>query len=252
MITAIIIEDDIISRTTIKNLLASQFPEIKLLSEMGTVEEANNYLRQVEPDLIFLDVEMPDGLGIELECFQVPFDFDVVFCTGESKYAVDAFRLNATDFILKPVKKDDFVHVVKKIIAKRLDTNPDLMNYTAMIGNQPTLEKTKILLSTQDGIDFIELDNIIYCRSVQNYTEFYLSDDRKILTSKTLKEYDMMLSNKGFIRIHQSFLVNREHITKYVKGKGGSVIMSNGDELDVSQNKKEDFLQQIKQIFLSH
>lgn len=248
MLTALIVEDEKLVSETLKKLLADNYPDISVLSTLGTLGEANYYLKHITPDILFLDVNLPDGLGINLECLQSAVEFDVIFCTAHEGYAVDAFKLNAADFLLKPFKREEFMRVMNQVVPKRLESirhenEPEFMEHSP--------SRQKMLVHTQEGIEFMSLNDIIYLKAKQNYTEFYLEGGKYLLSSKTLKEFDKVLSQKGFARIHQSFLINLDHVSKYLKGKGGKVVMDNGDELDVAQNRKEFFLNSIKHLFLT-
>lgn len=191
---------------------------------------------QKKPDLILLDINLPDGTGFDLLKKFDRIDFRIIFITAHEEYAVRAFRFSAMDYILKPVAASDLLQAVEKA-GETIRNEKTEEKFKAFLAN---LEKiNKIVLRTAESIHIINLENIVRCESDVNYTTFYLANGEKLLVSKTLKEYDEMLGPSGFFRTHQSHLVNLEHILRYDKAEGGHLIMDDGSWVPVSLRKKE-------------
>jgi two-component system LytT family response regulator len=202
-----------------------------------------NAIQQHKPGLVFLDIEMPDKTGFELLNSLPEINFDIIFTTAYNQYAIKAIRFSALDYLLKPVDLDELkgalARVYRKHLKKEQRENIDML-MNNIRSSQPNF--SRITLSTQDGLVILHIDEIIYCEASGTYTFFYLKNKEKIVVSKTLKEYEDLLKDHHFFRAHNSFLINLNEVKKYIKGDGGSVIMSNGDEVFVSKRRKEEFL----------
>lgn len=231
---AIIIEDEKISLEILSSYLAKYCPDIEVLGTAEDVREGIALVRSTTFDILFLDIELPYGNAFDILESKGESKFETIFVTAYEKYAKEALNSHAAYYILKPISIDELIKAVDYIKQKLLHQNDN---------NEKVL--TKIAISDNSSIDFIILEDIIYCKAQDNYTEFVLNG-KKIITSKALKIYDQKLNGSGFIRIHRSFLINSKHVKKYFKGSGGYVLMSNGDTLDVAKNKKEAFLKSFK------
>lgn len=232
---AIIVEDEKISRDILKKYLKKYCPSVTVVNEATNVDEALQLLRKVEIDLLFLDVEMPYGTAFDLLDQLGPRDFETIFVTAYDQYAKDALNQQAAYYLLKPIEIDELikaVDVVKLIKQRESEVQMDV-NIQSTSPHQLT---DKITIPTQEGFDVIPIKDIIYCAADDNYTHIYLKESKK-LVSKTLKHFDNLLSDKGFCRIHKSYLINTAQVTGYVKGKGGSVLMDQ-IELPVSPSRK--------------
>lgn len=232
---AIIIEDEKISRDILNNFLGKYCPEVEVIGMAKDVREGIALVRSTEFDLLFLDIELPFGNAFDILDAKGSKQFETIFVTAYDKYAKEALNSHAAYYILKPLSIDELIKAVDYVKAKLTPTSQTS-------NNKPI---TKITIADNSCLDFIDLKDIIYCKAQDNYTEFVLSD-KKVLTSKSLKHYDDKLQDQGFVRIHRSTLVNIDHISKYYKGSGGYVMMTNGDSLDVSAKKKEILLQHFK------
>jgi two-component system LytT family response regulator len=234
-LTAIIVEDEQISREILKNYISKYCPQVKVLHEATNVEEAFELLQKTEVDLVFLDVEMPYGTAFDLLDRLPNRTFETVFVTAYDQYAKDALNQQAAYYLTKPLDIDELIkatEIVRAIKERENEVNVDLS-----IKEQNSSQLTdKITIPTQEGFEVLPIKDIIYCSADDNYTHIYLENDKK-LVSKTLKHFDDMLSDKGFARIHKSHLINVSHVTAYKKGKGGSVILGTV-ELPVSPSKK--------------
>jgi len=235
---AIIVEDETNSREILRNYLAKYCPSVNLVGEAASIEEAKTLVEKHSLDLVFLDVEMPFGTGFDL-LEQLPNrTFETVFVTAYNQYAIDALNSHAAYYLMKPINIDELIKAVDYVTEIR--TKEDALEDRVLT---PKLNKVdgKITLPQQDGFQILNVADILYCKADDNYTEIYL-ENKKILVSKTLKYFEEALTKFAFARIHKSYLVNVNEVVKYRKGKGGSVVVSNGKELLVSASKKKDLL----------
>lgn len=240
---AIIVEDEKTSRDILKNYLSKYCPTIEVVGEAENVNEAIVLIRNQKLDLVFLDVEMPYGNAFDLLDKVGDIDFQTIFVTAYNHYAMDALNAHASYYLMKPISIDELIKAVDYVTEIRVKEEA--------LQDQILVTKTngvdgKITIPQQNGFEVLETKNILYCKADDNYTEIYLKDNRKRLVSKTLKFIETALSEANFARVHKSYLVNVDEIVKYLKGKGGSIVLSNGKEIMVSASKKADLLAYFK------
>ncbi|MBB6370469.1 LytR/AlgR family response regulator transcription factor [Chryseobacterium shigense] len=253
MINAVIIDDDANLREGMKEMLKLYAPDIILLGEAESVKSGIELIENKKPEIVFLDILMNDGTGFDileqLNERQGQISAHVIFITAHEKFAIKAFRFSALDFLLKPVDPDELKNVIIKIkeIQHRSNTHKHIELLLDNISRKTESFK-KIALSTSEGIHLFEIKDIIRCESEDNYTEFYIKNHKTVIISKTLKEYEELLGDHGFERIHQSHLINLNELKSYIKKDGGFVIMSDGSKLPVSQRKKEKLQEQINRL----
>ena len=244
MITALLIDDDSNLRNGMKGLLSMYAPDIEILGEADSVKTGINAIEYHQPNVIFLDIQLGDGTGFDileqLAQKRGSINAHVVFITAHEQYAVKAFRFSALDYLLKPVDPEDLNAVVEKI-KKVLNDNESFAHIDLLLENiRKKVDKFKrIALSTAEGIHLFEVSDIIRLESQDNYTKFYIKDNKPVLISKTLKEYEDLLSEQGFERIHQSHLINLAYLKSYIKKDGGYAVMADNSHLPISQRKKE-------------
>jgi two-component system, LytTR family, response regulator len=243
---AIIIDDEEASRDTLKNYLGRYCPDVELMAQADSVKKGVEAIRQYQPDLIFLDVEMPYGNAFDLLEQVQDVAFETVFVTAFSNYALKALNLSASYYILKPIEIDELILAVEKI-KKQKESHQELLHTKILVENIHTENKQaqKIVLPLLDGFEVIQVKDIIRCEAHDNFTDFILTGNRKVMICRTLKHYETMLEDYNFVRVHKSHLVNVQHVTKYLKGKGGQLIMSDQSYVDVSPNKKEVLMQRF-------
>ena len=245
----LIIDNEASIRIGLKSQLESFCPEIATITVATGVATGFAAIENFQPDIVFLDVEMDDGTGLDLLKKLGNYDFQLIFITAHNKYAVDAFKFSAIDFLLKPVDSDDLIASVEKAMLnlknKNLKEQIQVLNESM---NAISLEHKKIVLKDKDSIYFLKVDDIIRCHAEGPYTEFYISTGQKITISKTLKEYEEMLEPFGFVRAHHSHLINIRKIIRFDKTDGGNLIMENNDEVPVSQRKKEHLMEMIAHL----
>ena len=235
---AVIVEDEANSREILRNYLSKYCENITLLGEGATIEEGLQQIKKHNPELVFLDVEMPFGNAFDL-LDQIPDrTFETIFVTAYNQYAMDAINHHAAYYLMKPINIDELIKAVDYVRAIKEKEN-------ALEGEvlqaRSVKAEGKITLPQQDGFQVLDVADIYFCKADDNYTEIYL-EKKKIVVSKTLKYFEEALQSYSFARIHKSYLVNVAEVVKYKKGKGGSVVLSNGKELSVSASKKADLL----------
>jgi two-component system, LytTR family, response regulator len=249
MITAILIDDDINLRNGMKGLLSLYAPEITIIGEADSVASGVEAIEKLNPQVVFLDIQLNDGTGFDilekLATKNGKTTSHIVFITAHEQYAIKAFRFSALDFLLKPVDPDELKKVIEKIKSV-LEKSDNYSHIDLLLENiRKKVDNFKrIALSNSDGIHLFEISDIIRCESEDNYTKFFIRNNKPILISKTLKEYEEMLTNHGFVRVHQSHLINLAFLKSYIKKEGGYVIMTDNSNVPISQRKKEQ-LQEI-------
>lgn len=242
---AVVIEDEFHFLQSIETML-SNFSHIDLMATAGTVDDGIKVLDEVQPDIVFMDVELNGGSGFDiLETIEKP-EFDVIFTTAHEHYALNAIRLSALDYLLKPFGLDELAASLTKLDEKRNYAVPAVHN---LIGNllQNNHQKKKIGLATQEGISFVQLSEILWYKAESNYSLFHLINKEKIIISSPLKKYAELLEQHGFFRVHQSYLINLHHVSKYLKVDGGIVLMADGTEIPIARRRKDLFMEMLKQ-----
>lgn len=234
----VIIDDEQKGRLTIQNLIKRYAPQLEVVGEADCVDKAIELIDREKPDLVFLDIEMPDGTGFDVLTNVEYNGFHLIFCTAYDQYAVKAFRFSAIDYLLKPLDPDIFNIAVSKVCEQR----EEHINSRIETLNANHSGFKRLALSAAEGVTIVDVKDVIRCESSVNYTHFIIADGSKVLVSKTLKDFDEMLSQHGFFRIHKSHLVNLNHIKKYIKGEGGWVIMVDDSKIEVSRRKKDALL----------
>jgi len=246
---AIIIDDEKNQRNVIHQILKKYCPDISVVGEVANIDNAFSLIKTHYPDLIFLDVEMPHGSGFDLLTKFDKIPFEVIFVTGFGQYAVKAFEFNALHFIQKPI--DD--RVIMQAVARarvRMQEKTRANYYDVVLENlrQPMNPENQIAIPLAEGFEFIKVKDIVRCKSDAGSTFIYLSNKKRIFSSKNLKEYQKLLADYNFYRIHNSHLVNMSHIKKYLKQDGGAVIMSDNSEIPISRRRKDTFLELLNDM----
>lgn len=246
MLKALIVDDEKKSRESLKILLEDFCDNIEVAGLASSVDEAYNLIQSSAPEIVFLDIQINRETGFDLLNKLRNIDFEVVFTTAFSEYAIEAIKFSAIDYLLKPINIDQLKGAVDKAESKVKNFSfREKLDYLLHNFKSESSENFKLVLPTSDGLMFINFKDILYCEASSNYTIFHMRDGKKYIVSKTLKEYEDILANYNFFRIHNSFLVNLREIKKYVKGEGGHVVMTNEQMLDVSKRKKETFLHRV-------
>jgi two-component system LytT family response regulator len=253
MIKAILIDDDQNLREGMKSLLERFAPNIEIIGEADSVATGIEVMDTLKPQVVFLDIQLNDGTGFDvleqLAAKNGAIKSNIVFITAHEQYAIKAFRFSALDFLLKPVDPDELQKVIVKIESVLEKTN-DYAHIDLLLENiRKKVDNFKrIALSTSDGIHLFDISDIIRCESEDNYTKFYIKNNKPVMISKTLKEYEELLTEHGFERIHQSHLINLNYLKSYIKKDGGYVIMADESHLPISQRKRERLQEILKTI----
>lgn len=244
MLKAIIVDDEPKARENLQILLQDFVKGVEVIALCHNVEEAIAAVGAHSPDVVFLDIQLQRETGFDLLTRLKEINFEVIFTTAYSEYAIKAFKFSAIDYLLKPIDIEELKKAVSKV-EKRVSNNMT-SRLAQLVQNlkQGSAENYKIALPTLEGLVFVNIKDILYCEASSNYTQIFTTEE-KYLVSKTLKEYDELLSDHNFFRIHNSYLININSIKKYVKGEGGYVVLNNNTALDVSKRKKEAFLNKI-------
>ena len=253
MIKTIIVENEQPQSDYLTAILNKHFPEVDVLKICNSIPDAIKEVNALLPELVFLDVELPPYTGFDLLEQTQPISFEVIFTTSFNKYAAKAFRFCALDFIEKPFGVDELKEAI--IRYKNLAATGSKKNIEALLHNVKQVDSSlqKVGIPVIGGLDFITVSEIIMCKSENNCTDFHLTNKRKITATKTLKWVDELLQGHNFFRVHDSYLINLNHIKKYKKGgEGGVVELTDQKEADVSRRRKDDFLKALaerKMIF---
>jgi two-component system LytT family response regulator len=242
MITALIVDDEKNSCETLQSLLTDCCPDVSVVKYCQTIDEAVKAVELHHPNVVFLDINMKGENGFDLLERVKTIDFEIIFTTAFSEYAIKAFKFSAIDYLLKPIDVDELMAAVDRVIKRKRAEAPTRYEYLRQNLKMSDGQHFKLALPTSEGLTFIKISDIIYCEADSNYTTFFLTDGKKIIVSHTLKEYEEILSDYRFFRIHHSYLVNLDAIKQYVRGDGGHVVMINGAALDVAKRRKEEFL----------
>lgn len=249
MIRCIIVEDEIKSRETLQGLLQRFCPDVMVVAEAGGVQAGREAITRHNPDLVFLDIEMPDGSGFRLLEYHGLPEFEVIFTTAFDQFAIKAIRYAALDYLLKPIVPEELVAAVEKV-RKQKEKRSNQKNIEVLLSNiRPNMiEPKKIVLSTVEKIHVVEADDILRCESDNYYTHFYFTNGKHLLISKTLKDVEAMLEGGSFIRPHKSHLINTRYIQNFNREEGGVITLNNGDKIPVSRRKKEKILEIIHNL----
>ncbi|WP_027419773.1 LytR/AlgR family response regulator transcription factor [Crocinitomix catalasitica] len=238
MIKAVIIDDIAEARTVLKKDLNNYCQEIEVIGEAESVVSGAKLLKELKPDLLFLDIQMPDGSGFDLLDIVTDQNFKLIFTTASDQYAVKAFRFSAVDYLLKPIDPDELMAAVKRVSSQNSPT--DRIGLLKENLDQPK----RLALNTLEKIHIVEISEVLRCESSVNYTTFYFVDGTKLLVTKTLKEFDNLLTDHGFLRVHQSHLINTKFIKEFSKSSG-DIILKNGTKVPVSTRKKQVLMEMI-------
>lgn len=244
---AILIDDESSGLSSLYEKLQKHCPQVEIMQQCDTAAKGIAAIDTLRPDLVFLDVEMPVMNGFVLLQYVAYKNFELIFVTAYDHYAIKAIRYSALDYLLKPVEVDELKAAVKKAIEKRQVTETGNPGLELLLENM-VLEKKKfkrIAIPARDGLQFVKIEDIIYLEASANYTLIYLPGNVKLTASRTLKDFEELLPQDNFVRIHHSYIINVNCVEKYIRGEGGQVVLSNNAVLDVAKRKKHEFLKAI-------
>lgn len=245
-VRAVIVDDELGSRESLSKMIEKNCKNIQIVGKADSMLSAFEVITNNEPDLVFLDIEMPNGNAFDLlEKFK-EIHFNIIFVTAYDHYAIKAIKFSAIDYILKPVDPEELMKAVSRFEAQLENKKLLDKKFKTLLSNvKPENKLKKVGIPDGDGLVFINLSEIIRCDSDGNYTYFLLTNGKKIIASRTLGEYEQMFNEDNFFRIHRSHLINLEHVKKYIKGEGGYVVMTDNSQVEVSRRNKNDFLEKL-------
>lgn len=248
MIKSIIIDDEVNNQELISNLLSSYTENIQVVAIANSVETAYQAIIEHQPDLIFLDIQMSDGTGFDLLKKFDKINFKVIFVTAHQEYAIEAFKFSAIDYLLKPLSPSNLISAVKKV-EESINSEEINLKLKTLLSNisEPLKNKKKIVLKTMERIYSVDINDIIRFESDGGYTKVYLVDGKRIMVSRTMKEFDDLLLDAGFLRVHNSHLINMNHLYCFEKAEG-HVVMKDDSIVPVSNRKKEQLLELLNMI----
>lgn len=244
MLKAVIIDDIDLARQTLKKDLALYCPDVEVIGEAEGVVSGVKLLKTIKPDVLFLDIQLKDGVGFDLLEILPEVSFKIIFTTASDAYAIKAFRHAAVDYLLKPIDPDELTSAIEKL----KNGFSQKAQVSVLLENNKNKTTSKIALHTQEKIHIVNIDDIIRCEANVNYTEFHFTHSKKILVTKTLKDFEEMLKESGFYRVHQSHLINTKYIKEFVKTDGGYIMMSDRSSVPVSTRKRAEVLNLIETL----
>jgi two-component system LytT family response regulator len=243
---AIIIDDEPKGRNILLQLITQNFRHIKVVATAAGADEGIARIEAWKPDVVFLDVEMPGKNAFDMLNELQPIDFKIIFVSAHNHYALNAIKLSAIDFLLKPVDLDDLKKAVERLSVQPANSVQQVPNLLSQL-QHPKSNFDRIAIASVNAIEFVNISDIIYCKADNVYTEVYLNN-ATIIATKNLGEFEDLLTRHFFFRIHHSYLINMNHIKKYLKGEGGVVVMANDKEIEVSRRRKGAFLELLSSI----
>lgn len=246
MLKAIIVDDELKGRSLLRRMLGRFCPGVEIVAEAQSAAEARELIGSHRPDLLFLDIEMPgeDGFAMLKSLGEVPFS--VVFVTAHDHYAIDAIRMSALDYLLKPVDAGELKRAVARAEEHRASTRSD--ERIGQLLDRLSTARTRIGIPTRRGIVYVESGEIIRCEAESNYTTLHLAGGQKHVAARTLREFEEMLAAYDFIRVHQSHLVNSTHIRQYIKEGNGYLILSDNSRVEVSRRFRERLFRRLPHL----
>ena len=245
VLKAILVDDELSSLQNLQYKLLEYCPTIKVVAQTQNPEEAIQLIHQYKPDVIFLDIEMPRMSGFKM-LEQVPeIDFEIIFITAYNHYAINAIRISAFDYLVKPVSIEELQHTTERLSLSNIKKTRERADLLKKNLANPKSQEDHIALPANDGLEFIQVKQIIRIESSSNYSRVIMQGGHQLLVTRQLKDFEELLQDYRFYRVHHSHLINLNYIAKYIRGDGGQITMRNGDVIDVSRRKKEVFLKLI-------
>jgi len=242
---AILIDDELNSLQNLQQKLEGFCPDVAIIALTQKPEEGIVLIRQHQPDVVFLDIEMPRMSGFRMLEQLGDYDFDIIFTTAYNHYSIDAIRISAFDYLVKPIGIEELQHAVERLSKSLHRQTKEKIDILKKSLNDSHSQEDKIAISTSEGIEFIPIKNIIHIESKSNYSKIFLTDNKSMMVTKILKDFEEMLLPYNFYRVHNSHLINLTYIQKYVRSEGGHVMLQDGTLIDISRRKKEEFLKMI-------
>ena len=251
VLRTILVDDEPRGLSSLQKLSEYACPQVQVVASCHNADDAIEKVKELKPALLLLDIAMPGKDGFQLLRELKDYRFEVIFVTAHNDFMIEAFHFSAIDYLLKPVDEQLLANAVKRA-ASRINEKPDGKNIDTFlynVQNKLSPRNMKLCIPSLKGFQVVELDDILYAEASSNYTNFHFNNKHTICTAKSMVEYEELLADSGFVRIHKSYLVNLLHVKEYLRGEGGSVILSDGRELEVSRRKRDIFLGKIKEYY---
>ncbi len=245
LLKAILVDDEWSSLQNLQQKIREFCPDVKIVAATQKPEEALSLIQQHRPDILFLDIEMPRMSGFRLLEELNDLEADIIFTTAYNHYAIDAIRISAFDYLVKPISVEELQNAVNRLARKHGQQVQEKLQVLRKSMQENKSQEDSIALPTRDGMEFVKIKNIVRIESNSNYSKLYFQDGHMMLVTRLLKDFEEMLLPYHFYRVHNSHLINMSYIKKYIRGEGGQVVMQNGDVIDVARRKKEEFLKLI-------
>lgn len=247
MINAILIDDEPDGLEDLKEAIEKYCPDISVLGAFNLPSEGMEAIKKIKPDLVFLDVQMPGMSGFELLQKLSPVSFNVIFVSAYDRYAIKAIKFSALDYLLKPVDVDELMQAVSRV---KEHMAPAQYSVQSVLHNtqQGSGRIERLAVPSTEGIDFFDVKDIIFCKADSCYTHIYFTHHQTKIVTRVLKDFEDLLSESGFCRVHNSFLINLSHVKRYIRGEGGYAILTDDHHVDISRRRKEEFLSLLKQL----
>jgi two-component system LytT family response regulator len=237
---AVIVEDELHSRETLRNLIEEFCPDVEVVGMAGSVKDAVDVIRSVKPNVVFLDIELQIGTGFDVLAQLSEFSFDVIFTTAYEHYAIRAIKFSSLDYLLKPIDLEELQIAIGKARTHQ-NESAQKQQLEMLLANLSGKGMKRICLSTADRFEFVHVDEIILCEANGSYTNVSLKGNKKIMVSKNLKEYETLLADENFMRVHNSFLINLNEVKQFVKSEGGYILMNDNQQVSISPKKRDEF-----------
>ncbi|HMH22862.1 MAG TPA: response regulator [Puia sp.] len=251
---AIIVDDEPDGISLLKRMLALNCRQVEVIATCTNAPDGKQKIEELNPDLIFLDIQMPGKSGLEMLSEMDSINFEVIFVTAHNNYLLQALQFSAADYLLKPVDEDRLTEAMQRVEKKLSQKGGESSNMDTLLYNLQkagTPNEMKLCIPTLKGFVVLKLKDIIVCEAEKNYTIIHLHGKKPLIVSRSLLEYERTLEGTTFLRVHKTYLINLQHVCEYHRGEGGVAIMSNGAEVEISRRKKELFLSKIKEVFRS-
>ena len=239
-----VLDDDRQISLLLENLITKKIPQLEMVGIGDSVAKSLELIKQTKPDLVFMDIGFPDGDGFSIFDQTRYVDYDVIFITSHDQFAMKAFEYSALHYLKKPIVPKDVFEAVERFLAIKEEDNISVRLHK--IKESLFHDEPKLIIPSSEGLNIIKINEIIRCEASDVYTYFFMTDGKKLIASKSLNNYEKLLSDINFVRIHSKHLINLRYVVQYVKGKGGHIVMEQGDEVEVSIRKKMDFMNKLK------
>lgn len=245
-IRALLIEDEAHAQSYLLSILEEFCPEVRVLGCADSPETGKELIEQLNPDLLFLDIQMNSGTGFDLLKSLNKISFDIIFTTAYNDYSMQAIKVSALDYLLKPIDPDELIEAVAK--HRRRKQSVSLEGVSALLNNLQSTSEKKIAVPDAQGITYLNLSEIIRFQGDGNYCRIFLDNGKELLSTKRIKEYENTIQNSTFFRVHQSHLIDLKKVKRYVHGKTGTAIMTDGAEIEVSRRRKTELLERLEEL----